>query len=285
LSSTLTTGHGNRPGLFTAVKYLTYLLLLANVFFFLFEELGALQHTFVGGFSVAQFVQVFAATIDTTAWVILLLLFELETSILDDEVIRGWVKRSLHGIRLLCGATIVWAFSGYCSELITLYQATPLPDFDACAAQGWSLLITMDNYASLDASNCASLGGAAIQIQDFNVVASPEVLRAVQFLGWVDVINAGAWILVVVLLEVEVRMQLRGNLTNGIVQGTRYFKYALYSVLFAAAIYWGFAGRFLDVWDASLWLFAFIFIELNVFDWQQETQGEVGAAAAQVAGG
>jgi hypothetical protein len=42
-------------------------------------------------------------------------------------------------------------------------------------------------------------------------------------------------------------------------------------LLFVAAAYWGFAGDFLDFWDAALWLFAFIFIELNVFEWQSET--------------
>ena len=44
---------------------------------------------------------------------------------------------------------------------------------------------------------------------------------------------------------------------------------------------WGYAGDFLDFWDAALWLFAFIFIELNVFEWQQET---TRAAAAEVTG-
>ena len=49
----------------------------------------------------------------------------------------------------------------------------------------------------------------------------------------------------------------------------------LYSILLGAAIYWGFAGDFLDFWDAFLWLFAFVFIALNVFDWQAETQAEL----------
>jgi hypothetical protein len=78
----------------------------------------------------------------------------------------------------------------------------------------------------------------------------------------------------VILLEVEVRLQLRGRLTDAVVDGTRYLKYVLYSTLFSAAVYWGFEGKFLDFWDASLWLFAFIFIELNVFDWQRDTQEE-----------
>jgi hypothetical protein len=51
----------------------------------------------------------------------------------------------------------------------------------------------------------------------------------------------------------------------------KFFKFGVYGVLFLAAAYWGYAGDFLDFWDAFLWLFAFIFIELNVFDWQQET--------------
>jgi hypothetical protein len=48
----------------------------------------------------------------------------------------------------------------------------------------------------------------------------------------------------------------------------------LYTTLIAAAIFWGFKGNFLDFWDAALWLFAFVFIELNVFEWQQEIRGD-----------
>jgi hypothetical protein len=93
-------------------------------------------------------------------------------------------------------------------------------------------------------------------------------------LAWVDVINSADWILVCVVLEIEVRLQLRGNLSDQIMNVTKFAKFALYGVLFAAAAYWGYAGSFLDFWDAALWLFAFIFIELNVFEWQQETSQE-----------
>ena len=98
-----------------------------------------------------------------------------------------------------------------------------------------------------------------------------------QYLGWTDVINSGAWILVVIVLEIEVRLQLRGNLSDRIMDANKYLKFALYGVLFGAAAYWGYAGDFLDFWDACLWLFAFIFIELNVFEWQYETQHQSDA--------
>lgn len=274
-------GHGARPGLFTLVKYLTYGLLFINVFLFLQEELGALEHTFTGGISITQFVQVFAATIDTAAWFVLLLLFELETSILDDDQIVGWTKRALHGVRLLCGASIIWAFTGYCAELMTLYRVELLSAFDACRSlDTWSVLVTIDEYVGLDAGNCASVSGEVYRVGGFEILAAPEVLSKVRILAWTDVINASAWILVVIVLEVEVRLQLKGRLTDAIVDGTRYVKYVLYATLFAAAAYWGYGGKFLDFWDACLWLFAFIFIELNVFDWQQETQHTVESPAA-----
>ena len=262
-----------RYRLFTSLKYLVYALLSLNIFLFLQEELLALEHTFVDDFELGDIVQVFSATIDTAAWVILLLLFELETSVLDDSRITGPVKWTIHAVRGVCTLAIVYAFTGYYSELITLYQVTALPGFDACSNldQSLSLLLGMDDYAPLDASNCVSLAGEAYRLNGFDIVAGSEPLQAARWLAWTDVINAADWILIVILLEIEVRLQLRGNLSDGIMGATKYVKLTLYAILFIAAIYWGFAGSFLDFWDACLWLFAFIFIELNVFEWQRGT--------------
>ncbi len=266
-------GEGRGRSLYNGVKYLTYSLLFINVFLFLQEELLALEHTYTDGVDLALFGQVFSSSIDTAAWVILLLLFELETFILDDEQIRGWVKRALHWIRLLCGATIIWAFTGYLAELFAIYAVVPFDGATACGlGADWSMIVDLDEYVPIDASNCAQFAAGAQQFEGLTILATPDILQAAQYLAWTDVINAATWILVVIVLEVEVRLQLRGQLTDRVVSGTRYLKYFLYSILFVAAIYWGIAGDFIDFWDASLWLFAFIFIELNVFDWQQESQ-------------
>lgn len=268
--------------LFQAVKYATYLALCFNVYLFLREELLSLEHTFTGGLALGEVVQVFAATIDTAAWVILLLLFELETWVLDDEQIRGWTRRALHWTRLVCAAAIVYAFTGYVAELATLQDAHVLSAFDACArvADGWSVLVDLDEYVPLAADNCAALGTAPLRIGEFQILAAPSVLEAARWLAWTDVINAGAWILVVILLEVEVRLQLRGDLSDHIMRINKFLKFGVYGVLFLAAAYWGYAGDFLDFWDAFLWLFAFIFIELNVFDWQKETTHGAPAAGS-----
>jgi hypothetical protein len=102
-------------------------------------------------------------------------------------------------------------------------------------------------------------------------------------LAWVDVINSAVWLLVVVVLEIDVRLQDR-NLLTGLAQRlSTLSKYVLYSTLFLAAVYWGIKGDFVDFWDAFLWLVAFIFIELNIFQWQKESlnqssQGSIGSS-------
>jgi hypothetical protein len=269
-------GSDSRYKLFTGVKYLVYVLLSFNIFFFLQEELLALEHTFAGEIELGQIIQSFAATIDTSAWVVLLLLFELETSALDDSRITGATRWLLHGIRGLCSVAIVYAFTGYYAELVTLYDIAALEIDSACAlvGQDWSVLVDIDEYLHLDSDTCASLGSELYRLNGFNIVTDAQTLDAVHYLAWVDVLNSGAWILVVIVLEIEVRLQLRGNLSDRIMDSTRYLKYVLYGALFFAAAYWGYAGDFIDFWDAALWLFAFIFIELNVFEWQYETSQE-----------
>ncbi|RLA58563.1 MAG: hypothetical protein DRR04_10695, partial [Gammaproteobacteria bacterium] len=149
-------GSNNRYRAFTAVKYITYALLSFNIYLFLQEELLALEYTFVDGIEPGQIIQSFAATIDTAAWVILLLLFELETSVLDDSRIRGALKWFLHGIRGVCYIAVGYAFTGYYAELTTLYNLAPLAGVDPCSllGQDFSLLVDIDEYIPLDAGNC-----------------------------------------------------------------------------------------------------------------------------------
>ena len=93
-------------------------------------------------------------------------------------------------------------------------------------------------------------------------------------LSWVDVVNAAVWLLVVVVLEIDVRLQERNRLEGLFLTVSNASKFVLYALLFVAAVYWGFKGDFVDFWDAFLWLVAFIFIELNVFDWRHESLEE-----------
>jgi hypothetical protein len=117
-------------------------------------------------------------------------------------------------------------------------------------------------------------------------VVDQRGLMDVTRLAWVDVINAGVWLLVVLLLEIDVRLQERGKFEGLALRISNLSKYALYSILLLAAVYWGIKGDFVDFWDAFLWLVAFAFIELNVFEWRKESlEHDLSAAPATVAPG
>lgn len=262
--------------LFTAVKYLTYALLSLNIFLFLEEELISASYSTAGELGFGAFIQLFSTTLDTTAWVLLLLLFELETAIIPDYRLVGFTKRAIHGVRLLAGAAICFAFFGYMKEWLALQSYEPLL-VDACTkvGAGWSVLQGFDDFVALSLDNCANLDAPILVMTELdNVVAGHTAFLSANYLALVDTINAGAWILVVIVLEIEVRMQLRGGVPRSLQPVMSAGKFGIYTTLAAAAIYWWFEGDFLDFWDAALWLFAFVFIEMNVFEWQQEIEAQ-----------
>ena len=262
---------------FRWVKYLTYALLSLNIWLFFSEELNSARFAIETGEEVALGVQLFSATLDTLAWVILLLLFELETAVIPDERLRGKIRFGIHGVRMLCTAAIVMAFLGYFGEWLTLLPSELLSG-DACSrvTESWSVMIKLDDFMPLTAENCGQFGAdTRIVLGLDQVMASPAGLLEGQRLALVDVINSAAWILVVILLEIEVRVLTRwGGASMPLSQVATFAKAVLYATLVAAAIYWGLKGNFLDFWDAALWLFAFVFIELNVFEWQQELRDQ-----------
>lgn len=269
------------PRWFQFTKYAVYGLLMVNIALFLQEELTSFGHLFKGDVTAELLVQAFSATIDTAAWVVLLLMFELETYVLPDEAIRGKVKWSLHGLRIAAFLFIGYACYGYFVEMFYYYGASvaPLSQASACGlGEGWSVLIKLDEFQPLTAESCSLLQGSLWQIGSEQVVADADGLRATRWLAWADVINSVTWILVVLLLETDVRLQLRGAYIGRVLLASKLCKLVLYSILFAAAVYWGFEGDFLDFWDAFLWLFAFFFIEQNLFAWQAETEADAATS-------
>ena len=274
----------DRGRIFQFFKYSVYALLSLNIFLFFAEEWAAMAHRFSDGMYLADIIEGFAATIDTAAWVILLLMFELETYVLDDRHFTKRVTWSLHGLRAICYVFIIYSFYGYLSKLLFLSGSEPLPNVsDICALVDgrWAYAIDLDEYTILTAGNCGAFSSATSFLQFPGmaaVVDQPgfiEILR----LAWVDVFNSAVWLLVVLVLEIDVRLQERHRFEGVALRMSNLSKYILYSILLLAAIYWGIKGDFVDFWDAFLWLVAFVFIELNVFEWRQETEETQNIAA------
>ncbi|MBT8086720.1 MAG: hypothetical protein KJO46_01740 [Gammaproteobacteria bacterium] len=275
----------SRSALFQIFKYTVYVLLAMNVYWFFDEEAAAAAVQFSDGVALTDLIEAYSATIDTAAWVVLLLMFELETYVLDDENFTPHVTWSLHGLRALCYAFIVYAFFGYVANMTFLYETSLLKGVnDACslASGNWSWAVTLDEYAPITVANCASFT-SGLPLHVFNgmqAVVDSAGLTDIRRLAWVDVINSAVWLLVVLILEIDVRLQEHGRLHGLALRASNAAKFVLYSILLLAAVYWGLKGDFVDFWDAFLWLVAFVFIELNIFEWRQEEAEEVASGSA-----
>ncbi|MBT8092820.1 MAG: hypothetical protein KJN77_07280 [Gammaproteobacteria bacterium] len=272
----------NRSTIFQVFKYTVYVLLAMNIYWFFDEEATAAAVQFSDGIALTDLIEAYSATIDTAAWVVLLLMFELETYVLDDEKFTPAVTWSLHGLRALCYAFIVYAFFGYVANMTFLYETSLLEgvkDLCGLASGGWSWAVTLDEYAPVTVANCASLT-SGLPLHAFNgvqAVVDSNGLTEIRRLAWVDVINSAVWLLVVLILEIDVRLQEHGRLQGLALAASNVCKFILYSILLLAAVYWGLKGDFVDFWDAFLWLVAFVFIELNIFEWRHEEQQEAGS--------
>ena len=264
---------------FRAFKYTVYALLTLNIFLFFQEESLATAQTFSQGMSLQNIIQGFAATIDTAAWVLLLLLFELETSVLDDRVLRDTrVQTGFLVVRTFSYSFILYACYGYITKILLTYNISPFMVEDACAlvGQGFASIDTLDEYPPLDAQSCSRLAETGLyKLNGQQVIGSASEWQAIQWLAWVDVINSVTWIMVVAILEVDVWLQLRDRFSGLVMAVSKYLKMVLYSILLAAAVYWWFLGDILDFWDSFLWIVAFFSIELNLFQWQAETETQV----------
>ena len=272
----------DRHTLYQAFKYTLYLFLALNVYWFFTEEFAANRLLYPDGVRFGDIIDAYAATVDTAAWVVLLLMFELETYILEDRHFTRRVTWTLHTLRAFCYAFIVYAFSGYIGNLISVKDVSPLASVaDLCALVGdnWSYSHGFEEYTPITAGNCSSFSSAAAfqQFNDARAVVDAGGLAAIIRLAWVDVINAGVWLLVVLVLEADVRLQERNLYKGFILRASNAAKFILYGILFLAAVYWGVYGDFVDFWDAFLWLLAFFFIELNVVEWRQEALEEQAA--------
>lgn len=263
--------------LFVIFKYAVFLLLTANLFFFWRENALAAPQLYVDGVGWHNVLEAYSDTIDTLAWLVLLWLFELETAVIPDEKLRGGLKWLLTAIRSVCYLFIITSFFGYLGAWLQVSEIVPFVTQDVCTlvGTGHSWIENLDQYPALDAASCLALQGESlVRIEGTQIIGTPEAAQAISYLGIVDVINSATWVLVVLMLEVEVLLQLRDQLAQRVVNVFKIFKVALYSTLLAAAIYWGFKGDFLDFWDAFLWLVAFVFIEMNIFQWQAEIEEE-----------
>lgn len=264
-----------------------YTLLLLNGGFYFVEEIQMASHTLRHGPTLFELTEAFATTIDNLAWYGLLLMFELETYVLEDDAFeRRWVPWVLHGARILCYAmllhTVVARFAAWSDAI----NAEPRPEVtQLCQAVGEDLSWGYNyDYESLTADNCATL----TQDDRFYML---EPLVITDSAGWalekwhtlVDVSDVLVWLFVIWAIELAVWLQNR-DITDGRLMLASHAARFLYGILFLHAAWWVYTGHFVYAWDQTLWILGFWAIERNLSEWREDIEEERGRRDASPTG-
>ena len=197
-----------------AFRYIIYSLLALNIVWFSRAELAASSALLEPATDWTTLLSAFSETLDTLAWVALILLFELEINVLSAERLQGRLKWLLSGLRIVCYTMIVSSLYGYWAiwQMVTSVDATGVADACALADQGYSYLAGLDLYPALTSANCQSFVNLPLQlISGTRIVATPAQLQAAGQEAVVDLINAATWLVVVIIMEAEIYLQLLGS--------------------------------------------------------------------------
>lgn len=273
---------GTKGFIYQGFKYSVYFLLLFNFIYFTWEAYRGSLTTHPNGLAWGDIIVVYSAAVDSAAWLVLLIVFELETYIIPDEKLEGGLHLMISAVNVVCSLLILYAFYGYVSTLAIPFGfevfSSGVPPCDQIA-QGASFLISLDEYVPLDQANCTQLVGEFYYNENLTMFGTQENLDLLWNLAWLDVLNAGVWILIVIVLQLEIYLESSRLFGSRFFVAYKYSKFLLYGFLVINTASWLLAGQFVDTWDATLWLLAFFFIEMNVLNWQEELAHEREVAA------
>ena len=258
------------------IKWLVYTLVIINFGFYIRNDLVIAGHTLYSGSSLLEISRAFATTIDESAWIILLLLFELETYLLSDDPLSRAKTLLMQGIRLVCYISLAHTLYAYGVYLAEIYAALPVEGVtNLCQLIGKDLSYASNLvYSEINSSNCASLSSANqffyVDPPTFFIVEDAAGLAIEKQLAWIDIFEAIIWLLILLSIEVAVWLQDR-NIGQGLIFKTLSItKWCLYSLLWAAAGYWIYRGHYMFAWDEFVWIAGFVAIEMNIVEWRNE---------------
>jgi hypothetical protein len=257
------------------LKIVVYSLLLINFAQYIRNDWVIAGHTLHSGSTFLDWTRAYAVTIDESAWIILLVLFEMETYIINNPLSRAKAILMLV-VRLCCYgflAHTLYAYIFYAYELSQAQVVEGVSNLCQMVGQDVSYAYNLV-YSEISADNCANLSSANqflyIDPPTFFIVQDLAGLRIEKQLIWVDIVEAITWLLILATIEVTVYLQDRGIVKGLLLKSVNNAKFLLYSILWGAIFYWIYRGHYMFAWDEFVWIVGFVAIEINVVEWRKE---------------
>lgn len=256
------------------VKWVVYTILIVNFAFYVIEDARRAVYTLHAGSTFLDWTSAFATSIDESAWFLLLAMFEIETYVIDDEKIIGWVAYTLHGIRLLCVVLLTHTVYAFLIIIIDLQPTVPVDEVSSLCDMTDANVSYVYNleYAGISDQNCSQLSAAS---QFYWVAKDPVVsdmagLTLERNLAWADLAEVVLWVLIILAIEIVVRLQGHGITGGKLITTANAAKIFFYASLFVIGIYWVTVSHWFYFWDELVWILGFAAIEMNLSDWREE---------------
>ena len=256
------------------IKWIVYALLIVNFIFYIIEDTRRASFTLHAGSTLLDWTGAFATSIDLAAWFILLAMFEIETYVLEDEDLQRPIGKVLHGVRMICILMIahtIYAFSIYVADLRPTIAVEHINNACDLVPEEVSFVYNLE-YTDITADNCSEFADVDTfyRVGNDPVVSDRAGLELERNLGMADLVEAVAWILVLVAIEMTVRLQGRGITEGTVFTVAATTKLLLYALLIGIGIYWASLSHWLYLWDELLWIGGFAAIEMNLSEWREE---------------
>ncbi len=256
------------------VKWLVYALLIVNFGFYVVEDASRAAYTLHAGSTFLDWTSAFATTIDESAWFILLAMFEVETYIIDDEQLKGWVSKALHGARLFCFVLIVHTLYAFLIVTIDLQPTVVVENASSLCEMtdaNVSYVYNLD-YTEIDEQSCDDISSDSqfYWVGKDPVVSDMEGLMLERDLALADLIEAILWIAALIAIELVVRLQGQGIAGGRLISSANTVKVIVYGSIIGIGVYWASLSHWLYLWDELVWIGGFAAIEMNLSEWRDE---------------
>jgi hypothetical protein len=246
--------------------------------YYFFDDAGRAVYTLNSGSTFLDWSSAFATTIDESGWFVLLIMLEIETYVIDDENLTGWVKTALHGARLLAFALIAHTVYAFVIIVSTLAPTVAVENASSlCDLTNDDVFYVYNlEYTEINEQTCVELSNETqfYRVGEDPVVSDIHGLTLERDLAWVDLAEVLAWLLIIVSIEIVVRLQGRGVTASAVISSANTVKLVLYASLIAMGVYWASLGHWVYFWDELVWIGGFAAIELNLSEWRDEIAGK-----------
>ena len=275
----------SKDGLKQAAKWTVYALLLVNFGLYLAKDLIAAQFTTTPETSMMGWFASFAASTESIGWVMLILIYEIETYWLDDDFDNKLVAGLMVLGKVVFVAFIINTIVAYAHlaiEVSDIKQIEPVGGLCGLADQGLSFLRNLA-YVEITADTCAGIShsGDLHQYPSDPVITDDAGRAEDAAFRYLDVVEAVTWFLILALTEFSVRLQDRGIYEGFAINFDKTMKVILYLVLVGVSAFWWVKGHYMYVWDEILWVASFVALDGNLSAWRAELANADAERTAQ----